>query len=595
MRLGRLPILVVALLLIVAPAPAGQARRVLFLHSLGPHFSPFNTFAGEMRTRLAREAAEPLDIYEASLEVTRYSELQSDAGPFIDYLLALFNQRGPDLVVTIGAPAARFAQVHRQRLFPATPLLLTGLEERTVDDTMLTPSDAVVTLRLDLPGAIENILRVAPDTRRLFVVIGDSPIERVWAKALRRDLAPFASRLEVEWSDALGFAAIKDRAASLPPGSAVFYGLMFVDAEGTPHEEFQALADLKDASTAPMFGLFDTQLGSGIVGGPLLPVGEVAQAAAEDAAALRGGAAPASLRPPPIAADAPRYDARELARWDIDAALLPPGSLVAFAEPTAWQRYRWQIVLLTGAVAAQAGFIALLLLNRRQLTLSRAALRRSEREARDLSGRLIHAQEDERGRLARELHDDMTQRLALLAIDAGQGERKAASEADGATLRGLRVELVRLSEDVHALSYRLHPSTLRDLGLVDALRTECDRFSRLEAIPVRVEARDVPEDLPEDTGLCLFRVAQEALRNVARHARATRVAVSLRREGEALRLTIVDDGQGFDMERGPRKPGLGLASMRERSRLAGGTLHMLSGPGRGTTIQVTAPIGGETR
>lgn len=595
MRLGRLLAIVVALLLLAAPAPAGQPKRVLFLHSLGPHFSPFNTFAGEMRARLAREAVEPLDIYEASLETARYSELEADAGPFVDYLLALFDQRRPDLVVTIGAPAARFATAHRDRLFADTPLLVTALEERAVPAAALTPMDAVVALRLDLPGAIANILQVLPDTDRLFVVIGDSPIERGWAKALRQDVEPFASRLEVEWSDALGFAAIQDRVAELPPGSAVFYGLMFVDAEGTPHEEFQALAALKDASAAPMFGLFDSQLGSGIVGGPLIPVSKVAEAAAEAAVALLGGAAPESLRPPPIPADAPRYDARELARWDIDAARLPPGSLVAFREPTAWERYRWQIALLTGALAVQAGFIAALLLNRRQLHLSRAALRRSERDARDLSGRLINAQEDERGRLARELHDDMTQRLALLAIDAGQGERKAASEADGATLRGLRVELVRLSEDVHALSYRLHPSTLRDLGLADALRTECDRFARLEAIPVRVEAQDVPDDLPQDTGLCLFRITQEALRNVARHARATRVEVSLRREGEALRLTIADDGRGFEADRDRRRPGLGLASMRERARLAGGTFHMLSGPGRGTTIEVTAPIGGEGR
>lgn len=120
-------------------------------------------------------------------------------------------------------------------------------------------------------GAIANILQVLPDTDRLFVVIGDSPIERGWAKALRQDVEPFASRLEVEWSDALGFAAIQDRVAELPPGSAVFYGLMFVDAEGTPHEEFQALAALKDASAAPMFGLFDSQLGSGIVGGRSSP------------------------------------------------------------------------------------------------------------------------------------------------------------------------------------------------------------------------------------------------------------------------------------------------------------------------------------
>lgn len=107
---------------------------------------------------------------------------------------------------------------------------------------------------------------------------------------------------------------------------------------------------------------------------------------------------------------------------------------------------------------------------------------------------------------------------------------------------------MRLSEDVHTLSYRLHPSTLRDLGLADALQTECDRFARLEATPVWMEARDLPDDLPQDTGLCLFRITKEALRNVARHARATRVEVSLRR----LRAASDDRRRRPRLRNGPR-------------------------------------------
>lgn len=583
--------LLAMLAVLAPPASAEQARRVLILHSFGPHFSPFSTFAGEMRARLVRGASEPLDIYEASLETARFSQLDAESGPFVNYLLALFEDRRPDLVVTIGAPAARFAQIHRQQLFAATPLLITALEERTVQNVALTPNDAVVALRLDLPGAMESILDLLPDTRQVFVVIGDSPLEQGWEKELRGAFAPFASRVRLDWSSGLGFDAIRSRVADLPPHSAVFYGLMFVDADGVPHEEYQAVSELSAASAAPMFGVFDSQLGNGVVGGPMVPVDRLAEAAAEAAVALLGGAAPEGVRPPPLPPGAPRYDARELARWGIDEARLPRGSVVEFREPTAWQRYRWQIVLVAAVLAVEASFIAALLLNRRRLHLSRAALRRSEREARDLSGRLIHTQEDERARLARELHDDMTQRLAMLAIDAGQGEREATSPAQGATLRGLREELVRLSEDVHALSYRLHPSTLRDLGLTDALQTECDRFARIEAIPVRMAARDVPGDLPEDTALCLFRITQEALRNVTRHARATRVDVSLRHEGEALYLTIADDGRGFDPERVRPEPSLGLASMRERARLAGGNLDVLSGSGQGTTIRVTVPIG----
>lgn len=589
LRLACLLGLGIALIHGAFPVSAEQAKRVLFLHSFGPHFAPFNTFAGEMRAGLVREASEPLDIYDTSLETARFSQLEADERPFVDYLLALFDQNRPDLVVAIGGPAARFAQLHRQRIFGDTPLLITGLEERVVQTARLTPNDAVVALRIDLAGAVENVLRLLPDTDRLFVVVGDSPLEHGWAKELEIASRPFASRMRLEWPGERGFDAILSTVATLPRGSAVMFGLMFVDADGVPHEEDRALSALKAASAAPMFGMFSTQLGDGVVGGPMLPVDRLAEAATNAAVALLGGAAPESIRPPPVEAGAPHYDFRELARWGIDERRLPAGSIVEYREPTAWERYRWQIVLLAAALAVQAGFIAALLLSRRRLDLSRAALRRSEREAHDLSGRLIHTQEDERARLARELHDDTTQRLALLAIDAGQGERKATTEGEATMLRRMREELVRLSDDVHALSYRLHPSTLRDLGLIDALRSECARFARIEAIPVRVEAGDVPDDLSEDTALCLFRITQEALRNVARHAQASRVDVSLCREGDALHLTIVDDGQGFDLERGQTAPSLGIASMRERARLAGGTCSMLSGQGRGTTIRITVP------
>ena len=120
----------------------------------------------------------------------------------------------------------------------------------------------------------------------------------------------------------------------------------------------------------------------------------------------------------------------------------------------------------------------------RGVTIDITKRRQAEEAARELSGRLINAQEEERSRLARELHDDVTQRLALLAIDAGRGERNLPSAAGGTAMRAMRESLIRLSEDVHALAYRLHPSILEDLGLIEALKTECERFGRVASIPV---------------------------------------------------------------------------------------------------------------
>jgi PAS domain S-box-containing protein len=212
---------------------------------------------------------------------------------------------------------------------------------------------------------------------------------------------------------------------------------------------------------------------------------------------------------------------------------------------------------------------------------SRAALEVSHREVQQLAGRLLTAHEDERRRLARELHDDLTQRLARLAIDAGRMENAAAAPEG---MRLLREGLVRLSDDVHALSYRLHPSVLDDLGLVEALKAECDRVARRGELRVDVEASAVPGTLPAEASLCLFRVAQEALSNAVRHAQASAVTVRLARSGKGLQLAVSDNGRGFDKDRPRDRASLGVASMRERVRLLQGELDIESTPGRGTTV-----------
>jgi signal transduction histidine kinase len=218
--------------------------------------------------------------------------------------------------------------------------------------------------------------------------------------------------------------------------------------------------------------------------------------------------------------------------------------------------------------------------------------KRAEEELRSLSRRLIRAQEEERALLARELHDDVTQRLAVLAIDAGRAEIAAAGGPQAEAMKAMRENLVRLSEDIHALAYQLHPSVLEELGLSEALRTECERRGRQSGIDI---APDLDEALPvagRDTALCLYRVAQEALSNVIRHAGARTASVVLRRVDDGLLLAVRDDGIGFDPAIRRQERSLGLASMRERLQLVNGTLDIESAPGQGTAIVAWVPAGG---
>jgi signal transduction histidine kinase len=215
--------------------------------------------------------------------------------------------------------------------------------------------------------------------------------------------------------------------------------------------------------------------------------------------------------------------------------------------------------------------------------------RRAEDELADLSRRLIRAQEEERAMIARELHDDVTQRLAVLAIDAGRAELSATTGVQAEAMRTLREELVHISEDIHSLAYQLHSSVLEELGLVEALRTACEHLGRRSRVEVSLDLDPKADGLGGDTALCLFRVAQEALNNVARHSEGRGASVSLRPMAGGVLLAVRDDGVGFDpADPGTRKT-LGLASMRERVRLVNGTLDIESAPGHGTAIVAWVP------
>jgi PAS domain S-box-containing protein len=235
----------------------------------------------------------------------------------------------------------------------------------------------------------------------------------------------------------------------------------------------------------------------------------------------------------------------------------------------------------------------------RTLELSRANARlakqinkckRVEEGRTELLRRLVRAQEEEHRRIARELHDDLTQRLAVLAIDAGMLEQLPGCLPDfAARARGMRDQLVALSESVHSLSRQLHPSILDDLGLVDALRAECLSLGQRDGLKARYHAQDVPAHLPRDVALCVYRVAQEALRNVVRHAKVLRASVHLFATERELVLRVRDHGVGFDVAvRG--STGLGLESMRERVRLIQARLRVRSRPGAGTKITVRVPL-----
>lgn len=214
-----------------------------------------------------------------------------------------------------------------------------------------------------------------------------------------------------------------------------------------------------------------------------------------------------------------------------------------------------------------------------------------------LTGKLLHAQEDERRSIARELHDGLNQSLAMLRVEIGIVLSRIPLSARSARrqLNNIRDRVQELSEEVRRISHRLHPAVLEHLGLIPALRSYCSEFGDYQHLHAVFVHEGADEPIAFEIGVCLYRIVQEALRNIAKHANAATVLVSLNCRNGELRLSIADDGQGFDVVKARTKPGLGLVSMEERARIVGGTLSFESYPGVGTRIDIVVPPREKTR
>ena len=576
---------IAGLLLLTWPTPglaATAPKRVLILDSFGRDVSPFVAGVSALRTTLAQELGGPVDFYDVPLDLGRFAEPETE-GPFVDFLRARFGDRRLDLVVPFGAPAVKFTAQCRDRLFPGTPIVFAGVEPRLVPPDVLRTNATLVTQKVNLSGIVEDILQMQPDTTNIVVVFGASRLEKFWVSECRREFQPFSNRVGFTWLNDLPLAQVLERSAALPPHSFILFGMFVMDASGIPFDNDEALRRLRAVANAPIFGYFGSGFGLGTIGGHMYQDSEVGRRAARAGIRVLRGEPADSIPPQILEAADPVFDWRELGRWGISEARLPAGSVIKFRQPSFWELYAGWVVGVGVFVLLQTGLIVALLVNR-------ARRRVAEATARGFHGRLLRAHEEERARLARELHDDVTQRLARLAIDAGQVERAPSAATVNETMAGVRAGLVRLSEDIHALSYRLHPSILEDLGLVAALKAECERFAQQESILVDVKVGEMPASVPRQTALCVFRIAQEALRNAGRHSQARTVDVSLRSLDGGVQLALRDDGVGFDPAREKGGPHLGLASMHERVQLLGGDLDIESVPGQGTTVLAWVPL-----
>ncbi len=575
-----------ALVVGVAPANAqvsraAPERAVLVLESAEPLRPAGLAMLGSLRKALNEFEPAPV-VYVEAPDLIRFRG-DAQATVFKDYLVRRYAGRRIDVIVAVGDPMTDLLLSWESTPWPRVPIVAAMVAPAVVARARAHVNLTGLSSDFDIGRTLDAAVALFPGTRRVAIVSGGDP----YVGAMEQALSARRTTLGVIRVIDLSMAETRRRVATLGSDTVVMYGGIFMDGTGRPHTPLAALDDLATAANRPILVYAETFLGHGVVGGVVMDFEKVGLELARVTSRLLDGKSAGSI---PIAAPAvgrPVFDARQLARWHIDVARLPAGSEVRFRVPTLWETHRRAVITTAIVIATQA----LLIL---ALTLEGRRRRRAQRELRALGAQLVSAQEDERSRVARELHDDVSQRVTLLSLQTMALARAGRSDAEASREQamGIAESFQAISSSLHRIAYELHPAVLDQLGLVAALRLVTHELSERHGVQVHLDVTNWPDDVPREVSLAFYRVTQEALRNVVRHSGAGEAWVMLTGTPPELSLCIHDEGVGFSSSRpGPQ---LGLVGMKERVRQVGGLLTVVSAPGQGATVRAAVPRQGAT-
>ena len=579
-----------------AETAAAETRRVVLVYDERTDLPGLASLDASLVQSLTSGQEGSVEVYREPMDLSRFG---SDTYlPLLrDYLRAKYAAKKIDVVVAAMGPTLDFLLSRGDPVFPGTPIVFCGIDRREIEHRVLPGYVTGVLVKREFAPTLQVALRLHPDTTRVVFVGGSSEFDARLIEQARGEFQSYEDRLSFTYLTTRSLRELLSELANLPPRTIVLLTTMFRDGAGESFVPHEVAERITTAANVPVYGFVDQFLGRGIVGGHLYSLAAHGQQAAYLARQILAGKQPSELPLIEGAAGAYQFDWRQMQRWQIAEGRLPVGSVVRFRETSTWERYRSTIMVVAGIVVLQSMLIVALLFERRvrrraQETLrdNEAALRQGNERIRDLAGQLITAQEVERARIARELHDDINQQLAGFSIAISSLKRRpevvnnvGLQEA----LEKLQHRTVCLVEGIRYISHDLHPSVLQHAGLVTALKSHCGEFANENAIEVVVRADAELGAIDGEMGLCFYRITQEVLRNVEKHADARKVDVILSRFGDEVLLSIVDDGQGFDLEKvRQRGGGLGLRSIEERVRLAGGHMSIDTAPGQGAKVSV---------
>ena len=579
------------LLLILSPLPGSPAsaqishkKNVLILSDAGLSHSLTVVIMQQIVNGVEETPNRHVEFLFESLDLSSFP-IKPSPEEARDWINKKYGTYKLDVVVAVGPGAIDFLSKYTQSIFLDVPIVICCTSPGQLNNPKLDSRFTGTWLELEPRKTLELALRLFPDTRHVFVVGGSSSFDKVALSLTKSAISSVDTKAEIRYLTDREMSELLKQLAELPSHSIVLYVSFFEDAAGNRFlNATRALPAIAAASNAPDFGMSDTYLGHGILGGYVMPFDKQGKITAQIVSELLDGKKLQEI-PMQTIPGAYMFDSRELQAWHIPENKLPAGSVVVLREPSLWERNKGVWVTVLAIILGLAALAAYLQHSRKQLKAAR------DRQM-QLSGMLINAEEQERSRVASELHDDFSQRLAILALGIESADEATPSSLPDLhkQLRDLISSTSELGADLHTLSHRLHSSTIESLGLVPALTALCKEFTAQQGVAVRFTVDDIPRSVHPDTSLCVFRIVQEALRNVKRYSGATQAEVDLQMVGNKLELTVRDHGRGFDLGNLRSDKGLGVRSMQERARLSGGRFEIYSQPGDGAVVKASVPL-----
>jgi signal transduction histidine kinase len=538
----------------------------------------------------------PVDYYRESLDTILVPDenYQEEVRQWYQHKYA---KRKLDLVIAIGPQSHEFLSRSHEQFFPGVPVIFCIDLKSESSAPVTEPGLTGIWLDPDPVSTVNVARQLLPNTKRVVVVAGSGYFDQKFTRIVQKKLLGY-SGVEFVYLPDLDIGDLPNQVGSLPKDTVILFLAVTRDRSRRHFFARDAVRLIANAANVPVFGLVDTMVGRGAVGGKTYRFSGQGLIAADMALRILEGQKIEEI-PAVVTANLYVFDWKQLERWRIDDSHLPPGTILLNRELNVWERYKFIIIGVAALLLLQTVLLAYLFIEHKRRRNAQAALehdiaerKKAEEALMDISSRMITAQEEERSRIARELHDDFSQRLGMLAIDLERtaliipdDPRKAVQQ-----MHELWKRTSTVGGDINKLSHALHSSVLDFLGLSEGIKSLCDDVAEQQGMHISFSTHDVPRNVPSATSLCLFRIAQEGLRNVRKHSGIDRASVQLTAQDHTIEMIIADEGVGFNPEGPATKRGLGLRSMQERLRIVGGTVEVQSKPGNGTRLVVHAPL-----